>query len=464
MRLRQRNTPAVAEPPRPDLAEPSLPASAASHAPWTAAAPQALTTAATPRRGRWVVMLLENCPYPQDPRVRNEAESLRAAGWRVTVIAPHARERQAPREVIDGVEVVRFWLPVTSRNAVGYLIEYTVAHVQLARFALARLFAGADIVHVNNPPDTLALVFPLVRLLGKRSVFDNHDLFPELFAVRYGDDGGNTRAVGLLRAFQRLAFRRADLVLTTNESQREIVLDAVDRDPRSVVVVRNGPKAETVRGARVQPDEPQTATVDAAAESPAPGPLDGRPERAGLELLFLGALEPQDGVMTLADVLRILVDDRGLDAHLTVVGIGSCKAELETRCSELHLDERVTFTGWVAHEQVPRLLEAADVCLDPAACNELNHRSTMIKIAEYMAAARPIVAFDLRETRRTAGDAVLYAACDDVEGFAAHVAELAARPSLRRELAQRAAERMPELLWERSAEALLAAYARLLPA
>ncbi len=409
---------------------------------------------APPVRGRWVVMLVENDTYPADVRVRNEAEALLAAGYRVTVLAPRADRTQARRELVDGVEVVRFRLPATAQNAIGFLAEYAVAHLQLARLALARLLAGADVLHVNNPPDTLGLLLPLARLLGRRAVFDNHDLFPDLFALRYG----SPRLTRLLRVFQRLAFAEADLVLTTNESQREVVLEATGRDPESVVIVRNGPRREAAHGSR--PDAARAPQPDAE------GGVSGSPRetaaaRGTTELLFLGALEPQDGVVTLAEVLRILVDRHGLDARLTVVGAGSCRAPLEARCSQLGLGERVTFTGRVPHDAVPLLLERADVCVDPAPCNELNHRSTMMKIAEYMAAGRPIVAFDLRETRRTAADAALYATCGDVEDFAARIAELAASPALRRELAQRAAGQLPALLWERSAEALVAAYARL---
>ncbi len=382
-------------------------------------------------------MVVENDTYPADVRVRNEAEALLAAGYRVTVIAPRAGREQARRELIDGVEVVRFWLPQTAQSAGGFIAEYAVAHLQIARLAATRLLAGADVLHVNNPPDTLALLIPLARVLGRSAVFDNHDLFPELFALRY-ERPSITR---LLRVFQRLAFRTADLVLTTNESQRELVLGCVSRDPQSVVVVRNGPRADTAQRS--------------AVSAPAP------PARADVELLFLGALEPQDGVVALAQILRILVDEHGLDARLTVVGAGSCRSALEDRCAELGMRERVLFTGRVPHQQVPALIAGADLCVDPAPCNELNHRSTMMKIAEYLAAGKPIVAFELRETRRTAADAALYAACGDLDGFAARIAQIAASAELRRELAEAAERRLPQLLWERSAEALLTAYAQL---
>ena len=90
------------------------------------------------------------------------------------------------------------------------------------------------------------------------------------------------------------------------------------------------------------------------------------------------------------------------------------------------------------HERVPELLAAADICIDPAPCTELNHRSTMIKVAEYLAAGRPVVAFGLAETRHTAGDAALYADCGDLDHFASLVNRLAEDEDLRARLAERA--------------------------
>ena len=57
--------------------------------------------------GRRVLMLLENEPYPQDNRVRQEARTLAAAGYRVSVICP-MEPGQPWREMLDGVRVYRF--------------------------------------------------------------------------------------------------------------------------------------------------------------------------------------------------------------------------------------------------------------------------------------------------------------------------------------------------------------------
>ena len=77
---------------------------------------------AKPEKARQVVMLLENNPYPQDTRVRNEAESLSEAGVGVTVLAPRG-PGQSSRQWINGVEVRRYRMLWAHSSAPSYLAE-----------------------------------------------------------------------------------------------------------------------------------------------------------------------------------------------------------------------------------------------------------------------------------------------------------------------------------------------------
>jgi glycosyltransferase involved in cell wall biosynthesis len=386
--------------------------------------------AARPR----VVMLVENQTYPEDVRVRNEAESLTRAGWAVTVCAPR-RNGQPPRDVVDGVEVRRFRLPAETDGIKGYLREYAVAHAYLFAHALVQLVRGARVVHLNNPPDTLFPIGLLARALGRRVVYDHHDLAPHLFESKFGP----SRVVAVLRAAQRASFRTANRVLVTNESQRDEAL-ASRKPAAEVAVVRNGPRR---------------ASLAPASEPPRGGALDDP------RLVFVGELASQDGVM---DLVALMADPRLAGARLTVVGDGPDRAPLERALAEAGIADRVDFTGWVPHAEVAGLIAAADICVDPAPVNPLNDRSTMIKIGEYLAAGRPAVAYELLETRRTAGEAALFAPAGDSHAFAGLVADLAADGERRALLGRRARERAEELVWERSEEALLDVYEQLRPA
>jgi glycosyltransferase involved in cell wall biosynthesis len=380
-----------------------------------------------------VAMLLENNPYPQDVRVRSEAESLAAAGHRVTVVAPRD-PGQPRRERIAGVRVRRFRLPDTPASPIGFVLEYAIANAHLYFGGALELLRGADVLHLHNPPDTLFGIGFLARMLGRQVVFDHHDLAPELFEAKFGASAVS----GVLRAFERLTFSASTLVISTNESYREIAMQRGSVPAERIAIVRNGPPA---------------AAFDAVTE-PRPGVL------VDPHLLFLGSMESQDGVDSLVPLLQALADRYELpQARLTVVGEGSRRAPLTEIAAAAGLDGRVQFTGLVPHADVPALLATADICLDPAPRTELNERSTMIKIAEYLAAGRPAVSFPLLETRRTAGDAVAYAdGSGDLDSFAAQVATLARDPARRAALAQRGRERAQSLGWDASEARLLAAY------
>lgn len=377
-------------------------------------------------------MLLENFTYPQDTRVRNEAESLAGAGHRVTVIAPRGPNQPA-REHLQGVEVHRYRTVWANRSPWSYALEYGIAHAQLLGRSLTAILGGARTLHFNGPPDTLAIAAVAMRMAGGKVVYDMHDSGPELFEAKFGSSAGSS----LLRAAQGAAIACAHQVIVTNETQREL---AHTRGPSlsspKVTVVRNGPRLAEF-----------------------PDPPSGRPGELGTpRLIYVGTLDVQDGVLELPDILSA---PQLSSVHLTIVGEGAARAELVARCRDMGLSERVTFTGHVPHESIAGLIADADIALDPAPGTELNEGSTMIKIAEYLGCGRPVVAYDLRETRRTAGEAALYAPDGDRQVFAELIAGLAGDGERRLALGQLARERALELSWERSEQALLEVYERL---
>ena len=383
--------------------------------------------------GDQVVMLLENNPYPMDVRVRREAESLARAGYRVTVVAPRA-SGEPRRELVNRVRVRRYALPRTSPTIPGFVLEYVVANLQLHARAVVQLARGARVVHLHNPPDTLFPAALLARALRRRVVYDQHDLVPELMRAKFGD----SPVLALLRLMERASYRLASVVVVPNESHRAIARGRGGVAAERVFVVRNGPPEATL----------------APSANGRPGPLSDP------HIVFLGSLESQDGVDLLPGVMRELAERHGLPrARLTVVGEGSRRRPLEVAFAADTRSGPVAFTGHVPADEVPRLLAQADICIDPAEPNDLNDASTMVKIAEYMAAGKPIVAHRLRETERTAGEAALYAGRP--EELAGHLARLASEPELRASLGKLGLERAGGLSWERSERVLLEAYGRL---
>lgn len=385
-----------------------------------------------------VLMLLENNPYPGDRRVVSEASALSEEGYRVTVIAP-AAPGERWHEVVDGVAAYRYPPPPALDGVLGFVWEYgysVTASVALSMLVFCR--DGFDVVHAHNPPDLFVFVAAFYKLFGARFVFDHHDLAPEMYCARFGV---RSRAAiyRVLVWLERLSCRLADRVIATNESYRALEAQR-DRVPRErITVVRNGPDLNRLR--RVDPDP------------------DLR--RRGQTIIgYVGAMGVQDGVDYLLRALRHLVCDLHRDDFFCVlVGNGDAWPRLRALTSELGLEEHVWFTGMLSSTEFLPYLSAADICVEPAPSNPYNDRSTTIKIMEYMALAKPIVAFDLPEHRFTACDAACYVQPNDELEFARALARLMDNPERRAIMGALGRQRVESALaWPHSVPGLLEAY------
>ena len=308
-----------------------------------------------------------------------------------------------------------------------------------ARPPARRRSARFDLVHACSPPDFLLLAMLPLRRQGTRFIFDHHDLTPELFASRFGRPGGLVHRATLLA--EQVAFRLADVVLSVNDSYRAVALTRGRRNPDDVHVVRTGPDLTKF-----------------APTAPEPALKRGKPYL----LSYVGVMGPQDGVDHAVRALAALRRRRD-DWHAVFMGDGEMLAEMQALAAELGLDDVVEFAGWVEHDYVGRVLSTSDVCLAPDPKNPLNDVSSMIKISEYMAMGRPMVSYDLRESRIGAGDAAVFAAADDVDDFAAKIDELLDDPERRRAMGVAGRERAEAVLaWEHQERSLLRAYGRAL--
>ncbi|HEY6705974.1 MAG TPA: glycosyltransferase, partial [Actinomycetota bacterium] len=181
-----------------------------------------MASAGRPRR---VLIVVQNLPVPFDRRVWLEATTLARAGYRVSVICPKAKGFTRSFEVLEGVHIHRYRLPVDAKGPLGFVAEFLWCFLRTAMKSLRVAMAGRgfDVLHVCNPPGTY---WPLARFwqrLGKRFLFDHHDLSPEMYQAKFGASGGP--ALAGLRYLERKTFQAADLVVTTNQSHRRVAVE-----------------------------------------------------------------------------------------------------------------------------------------------------------------------------------------------------------------------------------------------
>jgi glycosyltransferase involved in cell wall biosynthesis len=232
-------------------------------------------------------------------------------------------------------------------------------------------------------------------------------------------------------------------VLSTNESYRTIAMRRGRRAASDVIVVRNGPERSDMQ------EVPHDESLKKGKR---------------FLLYYLGTMGTQDGVDYFLRSIRYLKAQKHRDDFQAVIMGGGAELEnLKRYARDLQIEDSVTFTGRRPDEQVIAALSTADVCVSPDPASPLNDVSTMNKTLEYMAMGKPVVAFDLLETRVSAGDAALYAENNDECAFGDRIAELLDSAELRRQLGHRGRTRIVNgLSWEHSKEHLWRAYERAL--
>jgi glycosyltransferase involved in cell wall biosynthesis len=383
-------------------------------------------------------MLVENLPVPGDRRVWYEALALRERGYRVSIICPKgATHYQESFLRLENIDIYRYKLPKTRQKYLAYLVEYTVAIVMTFCLSIKVLMRqGFDVIHACNPPDLFFCIGFFYRCFGKKYIFDQHDLVPELFQTIFQ---GKARFVyKIMLLMEWCSHHVANLVIVTNGSQ-QLITKRSGYMADKMVVVRSGPELDRLRF--IEPD---------------PALKQGRQYL----LAYIGVMGAQDGVEYALYAFAELIHKRKRrDVFLVLMGDGDHAPALHALAHHLELDAFLHFSGWATIDDLSRYLSAADIGLSPDPKNGVNEYCTMNKTMDYMAMGLPVVAFDLVETRVSAQGAALYALPNNIEHFADQIEELLDNEELRLSMGTLGRARVVnELQWEHQKPLLLNAY------
>ncbi len=393
--------------------------------------------------GKGVLIVVENLHVPTDRRVWQEATTLKAAGYSVCVISIKGRKiDRKSYECIEGIHVYRHRILGEAKGPIGYLLEYGSAIFWW--FVLARRIHrrhGFQVIQACNPPDLIYLLAKRYKQRhGVRFVFDHHDVNPELYIAKFGQ---RDLFYYLMLYFERKTFELADYSIATNESYREIAVERGGMEPERVHVVRSGPKTENLYP--VDPD---------------PRLKRGRKYLVG----YLGTIGQQEGIPHLLDAAKYIRNKlKRDDIAYTIMGGGTDQPLMAQKAVEMGLGDIFEFTGRVPNQTVRSVLSTIDICVNPDEYNEMNDKSTMNKVMEYMAMGKAQVQFDLTEGRYSAQEASLYAKPNDSVDLAEKIVWLLDHPKERQRMGSYGYKRIKEQLeWRYEAPKYLTVYRELL--
>jgi glycosyltransferase involved in cell wall biosynthesis len=398
-----------------------------------------------------VLIIVENNWVPVDRRVWYEATSLRDAGWKVSVICPNAAGAHAGRnteayrsileeEDIDGITVHRFSLKFAEKGAFDFIVEYTLSFILIAYLSWkVWRRQGFDVLHICNPPEIFFPIGLFYRLLGAKFLFDHHDLFPEMIEGRF-----NGLKKLLFYSFSRiteyLTYKFANKIITTNQSYKEICVLRNGVKDNKVYIVRNGPKINEFNP--VDPDSSLRRKFPYVA-------------------CYVGIMGEDDGVSEFVDVIRYVIYNlKRRDILFILVGDGSDFPIVKQKVAQYDLNKFVDMPGMISNDLLlRRYMCSADILLSPEPWTPLNAHSTFIKIAEYMAMGKPIVAYELKESLHTAKKAAHFVKSGETDRYAKAIIDLLENKEKRRKMGEYGRRRVVEILgWEHQVQNLLRAY------
>lgn len=181
----------------------------------------------------------------------------------------------------------------------------------------------------------------------------------------------------------------------------------------------------------------------------------------GEVILYLGQLHSgQYAEQFIYAAKEILENKPKEEVNFLIVGGGFRLNFLKELTKNLGLDGRIIFTGPISHEEVPKFIAASDVCVACFEDNKITRCKSPLKIVEYLASGKPIVASDVGEVKRMLNGAGILVRAEDIQTLGEEIIRLLQDKNLRSALGERARKKAEEYSWEKLAKNLFFVYER----
>ena len=361
------------------------------------------------------------------------------------MICPVATSGEASYYKKDGVHVYQYYVKGQGEGIWAHMREYAISLANQTYLAAKINWKHQlSVIHIGNHSDLFWIVALPYKLIGKQIIYDQHDPIPELFDVRFGQ---RIPVLGrIIRILEKIGITLADHVITINETCRDSVLSKVKKRPDQVTIVRNGPRRCDFGFAGIHPDSRIRAI--------------GR-----IVVGYLGHMNAQDNVDVFLEMAHIIRKKKErADIGFVMVGSGTDWYRLKNMRDNLGLSDAVYMPGRLPWKNVLSTINAADICIQPDLPNAFNHKVTMNKLMEYMMLGKPVVAFKLKETEISGGNAVVYCQEATAASMAKQVIALADDADRRRAMGEAGRRRIDDKLgWQHQEIALVSVYHALFP-
>ena len=363
---------------------------------------------------------------------------MQEVGHHFSIICPMGIQFIKSFEMIDNISIYRFSVNSSSKTIYSHINEYIVSLYKI--FLIILKITKKQSIHVLQfctPPDLLFIfAFWCKYRYKSKIIFDHHDLNPELFKVKYGDK----RIFNfLMKVIEQFAFKVADVIISPNESYKEIAVKRGKHSVENIFIVRNSIYCRNFH--KKLNDSNKKIIIG-----------------------YLGEIDKHDGLSIFVNAIDFLTKEKNEHNILcSIIGDGPELLNIKHLVEQLKLNTYFIFHGRLWGDDLSQKLNEFDIGVVPDSDNEFNQLSTMGKIFEYMSYSLPMVQFDLKENRRISTDSALFAKPDDIYDFGDKLYLLINNSTLRKKLGSHAFHKIRhDFCWEKQEKNLLNAYQRVI--
>ncbi|MCK4795444.1 MAG: glycosyltransferase family 4 protein [Desulfobacteraceae bacterium] len=380
--------------------------------------------------------------YPQDARVRREAEALIEAGMSVDLICLQGNSNKTKEEV-NGVTVYRVNLKRKRSGKLRYLWEYlwftVVAFVTLSRLYACRPY---HIVHVHNMPDILVFSAFLPKLAGAKVILDLHDPTPEVYMTKFSMVALHP-AIRILIFLEKLSIKFSDLVITPNISFRDLFISR-GCPPWKIHIIMNSPQENTF-SCRASGDAREALI-----------------KKSGFRIMYHGLIVKRHGLDAAIKAMS-LVRKRISNAVLHIYGEGNYLQRLKSNVQELNLLDVVKFHGYVPLEEIAAALAASDLGIVPNRMSPFTNLNLPTRIFECLIMGKPVIAPRTQGILDYFDEESLYLfEPGNVEELAKKIIEVYSNSAQRRQIVERGMRVYRQYTWKSQSMKLVNLYKRFL--
>jgi glycosyltransferase involved in cell wall biosynthesis len=306
--------------------------------------------------------------YPDDTRVRREAEALIEAGMSVDVFCLRDKGEEEKSQV-NNVLVYRLPLKRKRSGRLNYLLEngffIFLAFVTLSLYHLRKPY---HVIHVHNMPDILVISALIARLTGAKVILDLHDPMPEIYITKF-EVSELHPIIRFLKFLEKCCIRFADIVLTPNIAFRDLFVRR-GCPPWKIHIVMNTAQ-ETIFKC-----DSNVAAIGS---------------ENGFVIMYHGTFLAHNGLdLALKAIARVKEEIPNL--KFEVYGDGEFRDEFLKLVHELKLNSTVKYHGPKPVEHIAEAIKSINLGVIPNKRTRFTDLNLPTRIFEYLAMKKPVIA------------------------------------------------------------------------